>query len=214
MITIPIRCYCWDWVPIHYWGVVCCPIRSPWVAACRTPRSSWVAACRILLAFGRSSWVAACCRSSRPVQTWVVTRSLPSCFEHRSRAGLCRPIVPYSKDQHILDKMGGTVVTVHVEVSEDSLNIECPCSDQIIIDHVFVPDLNTKCRISAGVEDESVAPLGLLSSELTNSWSELLSSEVEFAVGVLNVKWRYHSFDEFSIVGEIGTDGTDSHWHW
>lgn len=75
----------------------------------------------------------------------------------------------------------------------------------------MVPDFNAESGVSAGIEDEGVAPLGGLPSELADLCAELLPSEVDLAVGVLNRQGRYHAVDEFGVVGEIGTDGTDAH---
>jgi hypothetical protein len=151
MITILPTRY-WEGFPIRYWEeacflpnrcwvVACYPIGSPWgpwaawVVGCRIRRSSWVAAgLPIRPASAHPSWVAAYCRSSLPVQSWVVTRSLPSCSGRRSRAAPCRLIVPYRKDRHILHEGGGTIATAHVRVAENSLDVESPCADQVIID--------------------------------------------------------------------------------
>lgn len=195
MITIlPTRCYwgfpirCWEEAccPIRRWGAACCPIGSPWAAACRIRRSSWAAALPFPILPVRPSWAAACCRSSPPARPWAATRSLPSCSGRRRKAGPYRQSGPCSRDRRILHVRRDTVATAHVGVAENSLDIEGPCSNEIIIDRIVVPDLDTKGGVATGIQEEGVTPSGLLASELANLCSELLSSEVDLAVGVLD----------------------------
>ncbi len=52
--------------------------------------------------------------------------------------------------------------------------------------------------------------MGSLASEFADLSAVHLSAEVDLAVGVLSKWGEYHSVDEFGVVGEIGTDGTNT----